>query len=124
MKLRCSSGSIRLRVLRSDIEALRQSGRVLESIGLPGGGSFGFALQIDNKPAGMSAFWEDRLLTVSLPAKPARDWMDSEQVGMEASLSLPDGAELHLLVEKDFPCQHQETSHPGETFGELVPPES
>jgi len=124
MKLRCTSGSIRLRLLRSDIATLQQKGRILESLSLPDGGSFGFALKVSGEPAKMSAFWQNNLLTVSLPEGPARAWMDSEQVSMEAALDLPGGGKLAVLVEKDFPCHHDPAANAGETFGELVPPES
>ena len=124
MKLRLSSDSIRIRVRKSDIEALRQTGRIAEHILLPDGESFGFALQTDSSGSAISAFMEREVLTVSLPAAAAGQWMQSEEVGMETSCALPGGTSLLVLVEKDFPCQHQESSNPEDTFHELLPPQS
>ncbi|MBK6619831.1 MAG: hypothetical protein IPH04_21030 [Saprospirales bacterium] len=124
MKLRCSSGNIRIRVLRSDIATLGQTGRIAEQIELPAGGSFGFSLSLAEGQNQLGAAWDDGVLHITLPSGPARDWMNSEQVGMEETFELSGGGKLSLLVEKDFPCQHQPGSNPGETFHELVPPNS
>lgn len=126
MKLRCTTGSIRIRVQRSDIEALRKYGMKSEIIHLPDGNAFGFSLMIskNEKDHPIAVDFEDFMVEVFLPAKSAGEWMDSEQVGMEDSLNLPDGSKLVVLVEKDFPCHHNPAANPGETFGELVPPKS
>lgn len=124
MKLRCSSGNIRIRLLRSDISVLGQTGHIAEQIELPAGGSFGFSLSLAESQSQLGAAWEEGLLHITLPSGPARQWMSSEEVGMEETLDLPGGGKLFLLVEKDFPCQHQPDSNPGDTFHELVPPHS
>ncbi|MCB9283937.1 MAG: hypothetical protein H6563_07690 [Lewinellaceae bacterium] len=121
MKLRLASDTIRIRVRKSDIGLLQKEGRLLESIALPAGPPFEFAVQLDPHKKEMDVSWEGQRLTVWLPAGPAGQWIDSEQVGMEASLPLAGNAALDVVVEKDFPCQHQPTTDPSDTFHELAP---
>lgn len=119
MKLRCSSDQIRLRLRKSDIETLQRNGSLEERIPLPGGGQFGFAIRFDGQANEAGLRWEDGLLLVSLPEKQARQWILSDEVGIEAFLATSKQDALHLAVEKDFPCQHQPTQNPEDTFHEL-----
>ena len=121
MKLRLASNMIRIRVRKSDVEQLRTEGRLVESISLPAGPPFEFALELDAGRSVIDASWEGQRLTVWLPAGSAGEWIDNDQVGLEASLPLPGADRLNVAVEKDFPCQHQPTSDPSDTFHELAP---
>ncbi|MBK7407803.1 MAG: hypothetical protein IPJ40_06815 [Saprospirales bacterium] len=120
MKLRCSANQIRIRVRKSDIDHLRNVGSLLESVALPAGLPFGFALKIDAGNQEITVSWEAQTLVVYLPEAAARKWIESEEVGIEASLPLPGGASLEVGG-KDFPCQHQPTANPSDTFHELAP---
>ena len=121
MKLRCSTNTIRIRLRKSDVDRLRNEGRLLESIALPTGPAFEFALQLDAERQDIAVSWENQTLMVHLPAISAGKWIESEQVGMETSLPLAGGTSLEILVEKDFPCQHQPNANPSDTFHELAP---
>lgn len=111
MKLRCASDSIRFRVRKSDMESLEKNGHLVEQAG----NHFGFALEIDPDASEMGLLFKGKVLTVSLPHGLARQWIESEEVGMEAIL---DG--VLVVVEKDFPCEHKPTSDPHDTFRELA----
>jgi hypothetical protein len=120
MKLRFSSDQIRIRVRKSDIEALERDGQLTETIALPGGGNFGFSIRLDGQTQQIYVRQEGSLLAVFLPENQARHWINSEEVGMEAALPTANQGLLQVAVEKDFPCQHQPTKNPEDTFGELV----
>lgn len=120
MKLRCSGDQIRIRVRKSDVEALERDGQLTETIALPGGGHFGFSIRLDKLAGQISLRQDGFLLSVSLPENQARQWINSEEVGMEAALPTANQGLLQVAVEKDFPCQHQPTQNPEDTFGELV----
>lgn len=120
MKLRCAGDQIRIRVRKSDIEALERDGQLTENIPLPGGGQFGFSIVLDAQADQISVRQEGFLLAVSLPGNEARKWINSEEVGLEAALPVANQGILQVAVEKDFPCQHQPTKNPEDTFGELA----
>lgn len=120
MKLRCSGDQIRIRMRKSDVEALERDGQLTETIALPEGGHFGFSIRLDKLAGQISLRQDGFLLSVSLPENQARQWINSEEVGMEAALPTANQGLLQVAVEKDFPCQHQPTQNPEDTFGELV----
>lgn len=120
MKLRCAGDQIRIRVRKSDIEALERDGHLKEIIALPGGGQFGFAILFDGQAQQISVRQDGALLSVCLPETQARQWIHSDEVGLEAALPTANEGLLQVVVEKDFPCQHQPTRNPEDTFGELL----
>lgn len=126
MKLRTTHNSIRIRLRKSEIQEIAEQGQVIESIRFPMGTLFQFALQIRESENIASAALEDNVLTVSLPAAQARNWINSNQVGIEERIAVPEGEELHLLIEKDFPCLDRPEEDKSDTFWELAPesPES
>ncbi|MBX2876042.1 MAG: hypothetical protein KTR30_28230 [Saprospiraceae bacterium] len=126
MKLRTTHNSIRIRLRKSEIQEIAEQGQVIESIRFPMGTLFQFALQIRESENIASAALEDNVLTVSLPAAQARSWINSNQVGIEERITVPEGEELHLLIEKDFPCLDRPEEDKSDTFWELAPesPES
>ena len=52
----------------------------------------------------MRARFEDNCLYISVPLRDAENWINSEQVSIEAEQSLGDDRSLRILVEKDFTC--------------------
>lgn len=116
MKLRCTTNSIRIRVRKSDLEMLKATGRVEEGVGV---GNFRFRLEIWPGAKTMRAAFMDGLVSVYLPEGQAAEWMDSDQVGMEALWTSDTGAAVQLLVEKDFPCVHTPEEDLDNTFVEL-----
>jgi hypothetical protein len=118
MNLRFSQNSIRVRVRKPDIEALRQEQTTSETVNLPGVDALLFSLETQERQD-IGVVFEKGRFRILLPGAAAATWMDTEQVSMEASLDTP-GGPLKVSVEKDFPCQHQPTDNPEDTFKELV----
>jgi hypothetical protein len=116
MKLRCTTNSIRIRVRKSDLEILKTTGRVEESVGV---GNFRFRLEVWPGAKTLRAAFTDGLISVYLPDDQAAGWMNSDQVGMEALWTPDTGAAVQLLVEKDFPCVHTPEEDLDNTFVEL-----
>ncbi|MGB1699076.1 MAG: DUF7009 family protein, partial [Nannocystaceae bacterium] len=48
--------------------------------------------------------WTPGVLEVRAPLALVRQWNDTERVGMERTWRQAEGAELRVLVEKDFSC--------------------
>lgn len=120
MKLRCTHNSIRLRVRKSDLGRLKQAGTVSETVNFGQQTAFGFALKIDRQTNAITATYHQGTITVSLPQAQAEQWMTSNQVGLETTAELTNGEQLHLLVEKDFPCIDRDNEDKSDTFWELA----
>lgn len=119
MRLRFASNSLRLRLRKSDIEQLRQAGEVRDSIIFCEGNELEYALKIDQVPF-INAAYQPGQITVRLPTELAQAWMDSNQVGLQHDQPLYNGFHLDILIEKDFPCQHQPTEEIEDTFYDLA----
>lgn len=120
MKLRCTSNSIRIRVRKSDLELLAAQGRVVEKILFPAGTSLEYSIGWQNRSAGLEATFHDHHIEIGIPEGAGRQWMDSEELGLENTLPLEGGGELFVVVEKDFPCKHTGEADLNDTYHELA----
>ena len=104
MKLRIRDNSVRLRLMRSEVDALRKDGLVSSKIEFPGNREFNY--EVESSPASVNpgAFFSDNVLTVRLPETSVLAWAASEQVSIDGEQLLDDGQRLSILVEKDFAC--------------------
>ncbi len=119
MKLRFAENSLRLRLRKSDIATLEEQGYVYETVQFGAHRSLRFKLRM-NDVEDIEANFLDGMISVLLPEDVARQWIDSDQVGLERNIPLQNGQSLYVLIEKDFPCQHQEGEDQADTFRELV----
>ncbi len=105
MKLRIRGNTIRLRLLKSEVAKLGESGRVAEKISFgPGAGeSLTYAVEVSEASDKVSAGMRESEVCVTLPAEVADDWIKTDQVGIEAVAGTGNGS-VEILVEKDFAC--------------------
>jgi hypothetical protein len=104
MKLRIRGNSIRLRLQRSEVRRLMESGRVDASLTFPQGKIFGYSIEISNGTHTVCADCEESAIRERLPHEVAQNWALSDKVGIDESIPLPHGEFLRLLIEKDFAC--------------------
>lgn len=107
MKLRIKDNSIRIRLTRGEVEALRQNGIVAAITGFPGGRSFQYRVESSPASVKLAAFFSDNTVTVRLPETAVLAWATTEQVSLHGEQVLDDGDTLQILVEKDFACLTQ-----------------
>lgn len=101
MKLRILDDTIRLRLERSEVEALATGSDVAARTHFPDGRVFGYRLRTAASAA--AAFAEDTI-TVSLPESDVSAWSaDESAVSLRAEFGVASGR-LRVLVEKDFEC--------------------
>ncbi len=126
MKLRTTHNSIRIRIRKSELATLQQKQLIEESIRFPNGVLFKFALAISHSAKSVDAALTDNNLVLSIPSEQATAWITTNEVGIETYLSLPNDEQLHVLIEKDFPCLDRLEEDKSDTFWELAPetPES
>ena len=118
VKLRIKDNSIRLRLTRTEVDALRDDGLVASRTGFPGNTALGY--RVESSPASVSpaAFFSDNAVTVRLPESAVIAWATADQVSMSGEQLLDDGSELKILVEKDFACL---TEREGEDESDMFP---
>ena len=104
VKLRIRDNSIRLRLMRGEVEALNDSGVVSARTGFPGGRSFSYVVESSPASVKPAAFFSDNVVTIRIPETAVLAWASSEQVSIESEQLLDDGDVLKILVEKDFAC--------------------
>lgn len=119
MKLRFAENSLRLRVRKSDITKLAEQGFVYENISFGDNRRLRYTL-IVNEISDIEAVFLDGMISISLPEYMALEWINSDQVGLERKIPMPNDQHLHILIEKDFSCLRQSDEDKLDTFQELV----
>ncbi len=107
---------MRLRLTRTEVERLRDTGLVEESVDFGAGAALTYRISAASVPS-LHAGFSGRAITVQVPSESARQWAEADEVGLYAA----QGA-LRISVEKDFRCltrrpEEQEPdayAHPGE----------
>lgn len=103
MKIRIKGDSIRLRLTKSEVDALASVGNVEEHTHLPGG-TLTYMLRSDDGTSDLNASFQERMIVVSMPVKLATAWPGNDVVGYRNIISVGEGISLSILVEKDFKC--------------------
>ena len=119
MKLRFVQNSLRLRLRKSEVKKLQQTSQIDESVTFGPGQTLVYQLQSLNTTNQPEISYTDGNIVVQLPKPLVTQWANSDQVSIEYHLSVDKTDQLHLLIEKDFPCQHQEEENFEDTFFEL-----
>ena len=104
MKLRIRDNSIRLRLERSEVDTLRDTGLVTSRTGFPGGRDLAYVIESSPASVNPGALLSDNTVTVRLPETAVLAWANSEQVSVKGEQQLAEGDVLSILVEKDFAC--------------------
>jgi len=104
VKLRIRDNSVRLRLTRGEVDALRDQGLVIARTGFPGGREFQYVVESSPASVNPGALFSENVVTVRLPETTVLAWANSEQVSIAGEQILDDGEPLSILVEKDFTC--------------------
>ncbi|MEO1450472.1 MAG: hypothetical protein AAFV07_13155 [Bacteroidota bacterium] len=121
MKVRCVANSLRLRVRKSDLQALQTDGSISVGLEFPGQAGLTFLLKMGASKQ-ISLEHAPGEVIIALPRQVAQDWINSNEVGIQHEWSLKEeGKVFKLLIEKDFPCRHVDGDTYADTFFELVP---
>ena len=106
MKLRIRGNSLRLRLLRGEVEQFGRTGRVEETIcfGTSPDARLTYVLEFDRQANNITTHFADYQITVKVPDAVARNWVESDEVTLESKQKIDDENVLKILVEKDFIC--------------------
>lgn len=113
MKLRIKDNSIRLRLSQSEVESIEGQGEVQCDLNL-GSGKLRYRLVKQGNE--ISTDYSEDCITIAVPANVISVWAGTDQVGFDHQISLENGKELSVLVEKDFKCL---TARPHEDESDL-----
>ena len=105
MKIRIKGNTVRIRLSRSEITRFAEEGYIESSTAFVSN-VFTYALQSRPDEYGheLSADFKDGVVTMYMPEKMAREWVESERVGFDTWMDVDNGEKLYLLLEKDFKC--------------------
>lgn len=108
MKIRIQGNSIRLRLTQTEVENISKGKVVQESVPFgPEQPSFQYLIQAETDSEKISVSHADHAIKVELPLTKAKQWADTDQVGLEENIAWKDQTTLYILVEKDFQCLHR-----------------
>ncbi|HVU45712.1 MAG TPA: hypothetical protein VHD85_06295 [Terracidiphilus sp.] len=117
MKIRIKGDSLRLRVLRSELDRLLTAGRIEETIHFPAGpnASLTYALEIATGNNETSVCYRQGEIVVVLAASDVHIWAQEDRVGVYKELH-NNGRIFSLMVEKDFACLDETGEDQSDTF--------
>jgi hypothetical protein len=106
MKLRIKGNSLRLRVTRSELTKLIDTGHIEETIHFSSSedSHLTYALEHEVNLTGATLRYQPPKVVVVLPKSEATAWAQSNLVGIYATVDLGPVGVLDLTVEKDFAC--------------------
>ncbi|MEO8042624.1 MAG: hypothetical protein ABI646_08450 [Acidobacteriota bacterium] len=104
MKLRIKGNSIRLRLLRSEVEQFAMAGQISEEIEFGGTRYLRYSLVTSPAAESIAARFRGSEISVVVPTAVAQKWASNDQVGLESEQAIGSGETLKILVEKDFVC--------------------
>ena len=104
MKLRVLDNSIRLRLTRKEVDLASTDGLVKGRIAFAGSNTFDYVLESSPATVTAEAHISNNVLTVRIPEAEILKWASTEQVSIASDQVVDNGAQLKILVEKDFAC--------------------
>jgi hypothetical protein len=103
MKLRIKGNSIRLRLLRSEVDKFSADGKISEDV-VVGPGTLRYSLRMSSEAESIQARFVNDEIEVLIPEAAARAWATNGDVGFEAEQAVATGETLAIVIEKDFVC--------------------
>jgi len=106
MKLRIKGNTLRLRLLRSEIERLAHAGVVSDEIrfGVDTDQALKYSIAASDGVEVVTAQFSDNQILILIPESDAIDWTTTDSVGIEATQGVGENTVLSIVMEKDFEC--------------------
>jgi len=103
MKLRIKGNSIRLRLLKSEVEKFAEHGYISDEVRF-GTGTLRYSVRMSGSADAIKGTFADNEIVVVIPEKAAIDWAANESVGFEVEQPIAANESLTIVIEKDFVC--------------------
>ena len=115
MKLRIKGNSLRIRLTKTEVSKLAQTGYLEEQTSFPNN-RFVYALQKVVDAIVLSATFENNKITIFVPASFIEDWVGNNIVGLDTKMPISQTESLYLLIEKDFICLDETTEDQSDNY--------
>ncbi|TRX56116.1 hypothetical protein FNH22_17205 [Fulvivirga sp. M361] len=102
MKLRIKGNTLRLRLSKTEVDEVSHKGMTSDTISFPTGRLIYTLAGGDDES--LNASFKDSEIRIVVPGHVMKEWAITDQVGFSGQISLADGQEMSVLVEKDFQC--------------------
>ena len=102
MKLRIKGNSIRLRLLRSEVERFAAEGSISDAVHF-GEQSLRYSLVASPSSGSITSRFENCEIVIEIPTEEIRTWAENDSVSI-ANEPLVGDEKLSILIEKDFAC--------------------
>jgi len=114
MKLRIKGNSLRIRLSKTEVSKLADTGYLEEQTLFPNN-HFIYALQ-RTEAAALSVTFESNKITMFVPDSFIKNWSVNNVVGLDSKMPLPGDESLYLLLEKDFVCLDHTTEDQSDNY--------
>jgi len=104
VKIRIKGNSIRLRLSKTDIQSLKDTGTVTEQTILAGEEVFVYELMVAESAVAVGASFKEGKLVVWLPLAKAAILTDSSEMGLYSIQENGEINGLNIVIEKDLQC--------------------
>lgn len=115
MKLRIKANSIRIRLTKTEVSTLANTG-YLEELTRFINNEFVYAVQRVDNGIGLSAMLEPHKITMFVSKALLKDWAKNDVVGFNSKMPVPENGSLYLLLEKDFVCLDETTEDQSDNY--------
>lgn len=103
MKIRIKGDSVRFRLSKSEVDTFGKEGYYAEKTRFPNG-ELQYGIVTRHDITTLQAEFTNKGVFILMPQHIADEWVATQRVGFDATMPLPDGGGLYLLIEKDFQC--------------------
>ena len=108
MKMRIQGNAIRFRLNSKEVAELAVARQILEFIEFTPASDqrLVYAIEVDAELSALAADYQEGKITVRIPEAQAREWLETERIGLDGEQTLGSGRMLRILIEKDFQPLH------------------
>ncbi len=115
MKLRIKGNSLRIRLTKTEVSKLAQTG-YLEEHTIFLNNRFMYTLQKIDESQELSAAFENNKMTIFVPGSFVKDWPGNNVTGLDTKMLISQTDSLYLLIEKDFVCLDETTEDQSDNY--------
>ncbi len=112
MKVRITTNRIRVRLHEDEVRMLAGGESVNCAVDFGVSGRLTHELVPSPDVERLEALLTGSHVRIFLPSDRLKDWPDSRRIGFEGEVVNADGNSFSILIEKDFPCKHQDQQNP------------
>lgn len=103
MKLRIKGNTIRFRLTKSEVAYFSEKGTIKETTNFITG-DFSYGMQTSPDASAITAGFNNNEIILTIPERQAKEWTETNKVGLSEEMPINDNKKLYILIEKDFKC--------------------